>query len=388
MFDDYSERFIISDAKNYVYLVSFNKDGNLEIDSKMKFESTVKAVSMSKFGLTIYGFKNGYIKLFNPNNGPEVSSVTFENIVVSHCFGGIFGIDKVDEKRFVSVGEDNKIILYNYKVNKAEDIGFISGRDDVELEKGEDGYFLKYNYLDKHKAWCVSYNITKDNLAIGLYNGNVSIRKSIKYLSEKLIEDVILTPGYPISILKYTDYGDYLTVASTAGKLFILDPNDNYIIKYNIDDLDILPKNVFIKNFDYEDSKNYIRCVTNSNNFFIFNFPELENRPDKIEHELNFKENTCKFTTNVQGIFGGNIDPSVITCCSKEIFNNILCTGDNRNCLNLYDYPVIHYNSMCKSYYAHSNYISKILFLSNTKVVTIGGNDKSIFVWDIIENKK
>ena len=44
----------------------------------------------------------------NPNNGEEVSSVTFEDIVVSHCFGGIYGIDKVDEKRFVSVGEEQK----------------------------------------------------------------------------------------------------------------------------------------------------------------------------------------------------------------------------------------------------------------------------------------
>ena len=389
MFDDISEKFIVSDAKNYVYLVSFNKDGFLKVVSKMKFESTVKAISMSKKGLTIYGFKNGYIKLFNPNNGEEVSSVTFEDIVVSHCFGGIFGIDKVDEKRFVSVGEDNKIILYNYKVNKAEDVGYISCRNDVEQVKGEDRYFLKYNYLDNHKAWCVSYNLTKDNLAIGLYNGNVSIRRSIKYLSEKLLEDIKITPGYPISILKYTPYGDYLTVASTGSKLFILDPNDDYLIKYKLDDdLFILPKNVFINNFDYENNKNYIRCTTNSNNFYIFTFPELENKPDKIEQEINFKENTCKFTSNVQGIFSGNDDPSVITCCAKEIYNNILCTGDNRHCLNIYDYPVIHDNSLCKSYYAHSYVISQILFLSNTKVVTIGGNDKSIFVWNIIKTKK
>ena len=40
-----------------------------------------------------------------------------------------------------------------------------------------------------------------------------------------------------------------------------------------------------------------------------------------------------------------------------------------------------------KVIYAHSYVISQVLFLSNTKVVAVGGSDKSIFVWNIIKNK-
>ena len=60
-----------------------------------------------------------------------------------------------------------------------------------------------------------------------------------------------------------------------------------------------------------------------------------------------------------------------------------MATADDFGQVNLFKYPSYIEKSQCKSYLAHSSHVTKVKFLGDdSKLISTGGNDKTIFVWD------
>jgi len=111
-------------------------------------------MSVNNRGEIVFGLRGGKIKIFDSSKvqNNNLSKLIFEDLIVTHRTGGIYGMDLIDEKRLVTVGEDNQILVYNYKVHKEEDIGII-GNEEVHSVKSQDKKFRVYYYS-------LLYNVT------------------------------------------------------------------------------------------------------------------------------------------------------------------------------------------------------------------------------------
>ena len=134
-------------------------------------------------------------------------------------------MDIIDEKRFITTGEDNNIMVWNYKSHKCEHQGIISPL--IDICNNSDKTMMITNYKSWNKSWAVAYQPTKGHVAIGICNGRVSIRENIKNLNIKVLPNIDLG-RVPVTELKYNRYGTYLAVALQMNIIYILDPNNNY----------------------------------------------------------------------------------------------------------------------------------------------------------------
>jgi microtubule-associated protein-like 6 len=347
----------ISDSLCYVFICDPES-----LDSLDKFEmnSIVRSLDVSRDNKIIMGLKNGEIKIkyYGEKTKHE------QSLIKSHSDGQINDLIYIPEKKILSIGDDNKILLYNLLSKKCESSGLISPP------------FV--NIIGK----CLSYNESKENIAIGLSNGNISIRKDQKHLDTKIQADIKVSDK-SLVILKYTDYGDYLLCSSEANEICLLDVNDNYNIlkKIEVDSC--------IYNFDWDREGKYIQAANRNNKFVFFRIDKDSMVPEVAEHmqSVEWPKITCKFNYAVQGIFQGSTNPDFISSVSKANTKNLICAGDEHYLLHLCNYPCVSDNPKKKKYRGHSGKIKVILWnIDDTKIVTIAENDLSIIYWTLNEN--
>jgi hypothetical protein len=84
----------------------------------------------------------------------------------------------------------------------------------------------------------------------------------------------------------------------------------------------------------------------------------------------------------VQGIFQG-VDGTDINSCCRSNSEKVIATADDFGQVNLFKYPCYVEKAQCKSYMAHSSHVTKVkFFFDDSMVVSTGGGDKTIFVWE------
>lgn len=364
---------IISDSLNTLFILS----SDLSVKEKVKTPSIVQSITLSKNGSMAYGMRDGTITLI-PNIYEPKSTRTSEVIVKTHNEGRLIGLDTAGDKYIITTGEDNKIMLWNIKTYQCDQIAYIGI---VTFIKTGDKKALISNLNESNKSWAVSYCEIKDQVSIGICNGCVSIRKGIKNLNTKEVSDIKIGEKAVID-LKYTSNGSLLAVCCLSGELAIIDCNNGYKIKQKIQLSDC-----YIVTLDWDNSFDFIQTVTNINTFNYYYTKDLTSANNAAQEIGNaeWRSITCKFGYTVQGIYMGTTDPEFISCVGKSRHIKLLAAGDDDLKLNLFNYPVITENSKAKSYRGHSDRISKIRFSKDdTKIFTIGTEDKSIFIWSVI----
>ena len=336
---------------------TFNKIDSFEMNS------VVKSLDVSQDNKIIMGLKNGEIKIKYYGTGTKHD----QSIIKAHSEGEINDLIYIPEKKILSIGDDNKILLFNLLSKKCESEGHT---------------FLYFPLMDKVKGKCLSYNESKENIAIGLSNGYISIRKDLKHLDIKLINDIQISEA-AINNIKYTDYGDFLLCTSEKKELCLLDVNDNYNINKKIETENL------ILGFDWDREGKYIQTINSENKYIFYN---LEEDPIKKEDSENLKsvewpKITCKFNYTVQGVFQGSTNPDYISSVSKANTKKLLCAGDEHYLLHLCNYPCVCDNPKKKKYRGHSGKIKVILWnFDDSKVITIAENDKAIIYWALEED--
>ena len=336
---------------------TFNKIDSFEMNS------VVKSLDVSQDNKIIMGLKNGEIKIKYYGTGTKHD----QSIIKAHSEGEINDLIYIPEKKILSIGDDNKILLFNLLSKKCESEGHT---------------FLYFPLMDKVKGKCLSYNESKENIAIGLSNGYISIRKDLKHLDIKLINDIQISEA-SINNIKYTDYGDFLLCTSEKKELCLLDVNDNYNINKKIETENL------ILGFDWDREGKYIQTINSENKYIFYN---LEEDPIKKEDSENLKsvewpKITCKFNYTVQGVFQGSTNPDYISSVSKANTKKLLCAGDEHYLLHLCNYPCVSDNPKKKKYRGHSGKIKVILWnFDDSKVITIAENDKAIIYWALEED--
>ena len=309
------------------------------------------------------GLKNGEIKIkfYGTDTKHE------QTFIKSHSSGSINDIAYIPEKKIVSVGDDNKILLYNLLSKKCESSGKVN---------------LSFNSIEQINGLCVAYNPTKEHIALGLSNGYISIRRDEKHLDTQVINDIKITEGSVI-ILKFTDYGDFLLCSTNREELCLLDTNDNYNICKTVQ------TNGIIYQFDWDRDGKFIQAINDKNKYIFYEIEkdifDLKDPNDIVAVE--WPKITCKFNYTVQGVFQGSTNPDYINCVSKANTKKLICAGDEHYLLHLCNYPCVDDNPKKKKYRGHSGKIKKIIWnFDDSKLITIAENDRSIILWNLEED--
>lgn len=94
---------------------------------------------------------------------------------------------------------------------------------------------------------------------------------------------------------------------------------------------------------------------------------------------------TCTLGFSVMGIWPPFADGTDINALDVSLNNRLVATVDDSGKLNLLNYPCIIKNAPRKTYNGHSSHVTNVRFIqSKQMIITIGGNDKSIICWSIV----
>ena len=359
-FKRHTKKVYISDSFCKVLILDSK---TIELIDFFQMDSVVKSLDVNINHQIIMGLKNGEIKIkfYGTDTKHE------QTIIKSHSSGSINDIAYIPEKKIVSVGDDNKILLYNLLSKKCESFGKVN---------------LSFNALEQIKGLCVSYNTTKEHIALGLSNGYISIRKDEKHLDTQVINDIKITEGRVI-ILKFTDYGDFLLCSTNREELCLLDTNDNYNICRKLETTGI------IYQFDWDRDGKFIQAINDRNKYIFYEIDKdlIELKDPNVMVAVEWPKITCKFNYTVQGVFQGSTNPDYINCVSKANTKKLICAGDEHYLLHLCNYPCVDDNPKKKKYRGHSGKIKKIIWnFDDSKLISIAENDRSIILWNLEED--
>ena len=91
---------------------------------------------------------------------------------------------------------------------------------------------------------------------------------------------------------------------------------------------------------------------------------------------------TCLFGWPVQGIWPG-LDYTDVNAVDRSRNGTLLATGDDFGQVKLFKYPSVKEKAGFNDYYGHSSHVTGVKFTANdTFVISTGGNDKTVMVWD------
>ena len=407
------EQLFISASKAKMYIYNTHRRRYNEVTS-FHTESIVNSIDVNDEGMLLMGMKNGNIVIMHYKDKSKRTDI----ICKSHSLGSVRGLDFISEKHAITSGEDNKIMLWNLRTHSCEAIGDIDSgyngdfsvkdiisekKKKAKLNNNKNVNDVNMIYQPYQKSWAVCYNRQKGHIAVGICNGYVSIRQSIKKLNVCVVPDIKVgdvstneetvtnmteentttnklssETGRAITEMKYTNYGDLLAVACENGILAILNANDKYtIVKQIIFDN-------FITNLDWDLTNKYIQIVTIDNRFMFVDYKASVIKKATNLRNVEWPNFTCKFGYTVQGVYMGLTDPDFIKCVCKAHTKNIIVSGDDQMNINLYNYPTISENPKVKSYCGHSENVVRICFSpDDNKLMTISGMDKSVILWSV-----
>jgi len=91
---------------------------------------------------------------------------------------------------------------------------------------------------------------------------------------------------------------------------------------------------------------------------------------------------SCIFGWPVQGIWPG-LDYTDVNTTDRSRNGTLLATGDDFGQVKLFKYPCVKEQAGFNDYYGHSSHVTGVKFTANdTFLVSAGGNDKTVMVWD------
>lgn len=155
--------------------------------------------------------------------------------------------------------------LTTYKLEGICEINQISNSKKLEKKNENEIVDLEVhsNFALNQSSQCISHNKKFDHVVIGLDNGFISIRKSIKNLSLKFCDDVFICNS-PILDVKFSPNDNYLGII-TERKLSVLKVDKEYSIYRTYSDIGSIPRN-----FDWDSNSSYIQLDNEKCEYLIY----------------------------------------------------------------------------------------------------------------------
>jgi len=159
-------------------------------------------------------------------------------------------------------------MLFNTNSFKLEGFSEINEKAKKEKAKIESANNLIYSLecVPNQQSQCLTYNKKYEHVVVGLDNGSISIRKSIKNLKLKFRDDMKISEK-SICSLKYSPNDNLLAIISEDEKLSFLKVENNYTIVHSFSDLSGTPIEI-----DWDTTSNYVQVNNSNGEYFIYKF--------------------------------------------------------------------------------------------------------------------
>lgn len=116
------------------------------------------------------------------------------------------------------------------------------------------------------------------------------------------------------------------------------------------------------------------------------NLPGNDDCDDNGSSEQGFWfTQTCKLGWPVQGIFPPGSDLSDINAVDRDISWKYLATSDDFGEVKIYRFPCIFDKAKAIIARGHSSHVTNVRWTASNMLISVGGNDKCVFIWDVEE---
>ncbi|KAJ6239885.1 wd-40 repeat protein [Anaeramoeba flamelloides] len=365
---NYNGDVVTSNSKGEILIWDYS-----EMKIKKRFRAHVgPCVSLhnTQEGVFVSGGKDGKIKLFKSDDYTLI--VTISSIVG----GPIRAVDYKDG--FVIVGTNkNEIWRANVRTNKAECLIFchgeqihglacdpkkkliVTGSDDRTIRSWD---VLKRKFLRKKPVNGQPRSVVFSNngafIAVGLRDGEFIIFRASDFT--QIANKKEITTG--VETMSFSPDSHYLIILDGSGELHVYDSFLGFKKSKIINNV-----GTDVSAMDWSDSNKYVRiCNLGVVSTYSIETGQVETG---IEGKINWVTQKCVYAKTVKDATTIDINQS-----------NHFIIGQNSGNIKYFNTL----QSEPEIYYGHSRKIIKVSFLQNSHLISIGGEDKCILQWKLL----
>lgn len=307
-------------------------------------------------------------------------------------------IDRVGENRFVTAGEDNKIVVWDYAEHKTHSVLAINEKSGQRRRRRRASTMS--SEPENRCARAVSYNSHNQHMAFGLNNGEITIfdsrtnervqavdlnrfAKNITMSSSHSGRDSF--HGHWIQTMCYSPNGKTLAVGTHGSVIILLDVTSGYRHGCTL-----TSHNAAVTHLDWSKDSTCIRSNCRAYELLFHDIDQSNLAKSKMNphasqlRDVEWDTTTCVLGWGVQGIFSSSQDGTDVNCCDRSPDGSILATGDDYGYVNLFRYPCTQKGNEKHVKVGHSSHVMNVKFSPDGKYLfSVGGNDKAVMQWRV-----
>lgn len=335
---------------------------------RLKVSALPKALDQNGEGNFVVGLRDGSIVEFVNGSQPKL-------LMSSHSDGETWGLDICPKTGLiVTTSDDNKIMVWDPKARKCVSTGTINPKAGVKNKIL--GASTLSAFPPNQCARAVAINPFTGHVAVGVNNGELSVRKSLQDIDTVVAHKTDAKEW--IEALQYSPCGKFLAVGSHDNAVYIYDDHYKLISKCK-------KHSSFITSVDWSLDSKYIQATDGAYEILFFDAHtghQLTGGATALRDEP-WATWTSRIGWPVQGIYPAGVDGSHINGVDRSHSGKLVATGDDWRLLNIARYPCLK-GGQPLSYAGHSEHVVRAKFdHEDRNLYSIGGYDRTLIQWQI-----
>jgi WD40 repeat protein len=297
-------------------------------------------------------------------------------LMESHNDGEVWGL-AVDSTNnlVVSAGDDNQIKVWSIQQRKSIATGVIDEKKGPQRKAGYGASTLATTGTNQ-QARSVALNNLNGHVAIGLNDGRVSIRTSVKAINNEVKS--ITDAKEWIEVIHYSPDNSKLAVGSHDNFVYIYDVSQGYNLLHKLSG-----HSSFITGLDWsvDGSALHTTCGAYELLFWDVNTGKQETAGATKFADEEWFEWSLKLGWPVKGIFGGVVDYTHINRVHRSPTKNLVATGNDWGLVEVFGFPNSE-GAKSAAFRGHSEHVMNVKWhAQGNYIFSAGGYDQAIIQW-------
>nr|MCQ2973133.1 WD40 repeat domain-containing protein [archaeon] len=333
----------------------------------------IRAIDVNSKEEMVVGTKGGEIVEINLK-----SKTLARTIMKSHYDKELWGltINPTNNNEVATGGGDKTLRIWDIKNDKQK--GFLMLKDDFRaIDWSSDGKFIVIATLTGF-IYYVDIETMKLSKPFKSLFFSDKTDKDGEYL--KWIQEIKISPDNSM-----VAFGSHCGKGESFGRIQVLNVNDSVDNPFK-QKLTINARvTSAITHLDWGADSDMIVCNSLA---YELKYLSVESKGELRASACVYSEDlwhtwTCLFGFPVQGIWPPATTGYFVNYACRSANQKIIATGEDSSLVKLFKCPSVIEHANYKAYGGHSSHIPKVRFTPNDQyLISVGGNDKSVFVWE------